>query len=167
MIADIYNNPFAADGATTPPARSALAWLDCDREDLAEKGLDDVLALARRRLFENPDLATVYGRAVSERDLDTAAAALGEPVGRALAELLDYRFHSMDLSDMEELDGVLANYRESLIGPVVPSGAAQTVVAALLEEMLKHDRTSAISVAPPSIEEPELPSMSDLLSDLA
>ena len=164
-IANAWNNPFLIDGETTPPMRSAFAVLNAEREELAEMSMEEILARSLAVLRRNPDLATVYGRVVGEEEIQEAAERLLDPKSRIVSELLDYRYHRLDLSDIGELREAVADYKRRFARPRPLRPTDASVIAKLLMELIEDTR--APEPPPLEIRPPGLPSTDDLLADLA
>ena len=162
--ADAYSNPFAIDGLTSPPMRSAYAILGIEAEDLESTKLDDVLARAREQLRRDPDLASVYGESISEADLEAAAERLADPKNRVINRLLDHEYHRFDLAELGALDATIAAYRQQLLDRDRPSLHGLRLIAQLLLD-------AAGELHPPQVDglqgdSPELPAGSEILDSL-
>lgn len=165
QLADSFNNPFKVDGKTVPPMRSALAVLDAEREELDDPGIDAVLRRALAAYQRDPDVFTVYGRSVDEDDLRAAADKLREPLERALSQLLDYSYERFELGEVDELREAVSDYRERLCREAPFRVADLHLVGALIERICRDPKLPADEPEP--MDAPELPSLEDLLSDIA
>lgn len=164
-IADAYNNPFLIDGKTGPPARSAFAVLNCERDELETKSVDQILARAVAAFDACPELATVYGRQVTKAELKSAADRLRDPRSLVVNELLDYRLNRFDVSDLVELKEAVADYKERVARYREPEMTDPRLLGELLGASL-----AAPTLATPigfKVPPPELPSTAELLGDLA
>ena len=164
-IADAYNNPFLVEDNSTPPARSAFAVLNADREELERSTIDEVLARAIEVLREEPDLATVYGQPVEEADLELAAEALSDPKSRVVSELLDFKHHRFDLAGLDELGATISEYKSRLTKVPRPKVCDLSLIAHLLIDLVGTPETPRSTS--PHLEAPELPPLADLLDGLA
>jgi hypothetical protein len=160
-VADTHNNPFFVDDETFPPQRSAFAVLLAERDDLLSKSPQELLKRAQAKFDEDTEVAAVYGKPITERDLKSAATRLENPSDRLVNELLDFRFHRFELESIPELTGALASFREAFSKWEKPETVDFSLVASiLLQDMPKVERQDRARVVP---EPPELPVLKTVL----
>ena len=163
-IADVHNNPFFVDDETLPPQRSALAVLLAERDELLDNSVESLLERARRRLRDDPQLATVYGRSITEDELTQAAARLSNPQDRLINELLDFRFHPFDLKGIPELSEATRTFRGALSRWDWPELADLSLIATILRENLPPVDVKPLQRC--QLEKPEIPSLGQSLDAL-
>lgn len=165
QVADSFNNPFKIDGKTLPPMRSALAILDVDEDEVNELGSEALLQRALEAQRSDPEMYTVYGQPVKADELRAAAAKLDSPADRALSRLLDYSFERFELGEVSELREAVADYRERLRREESLEVTDSALIGALVESLCREPKLPADE--PQALEPPPLPSLEDLLGDIA
>lgn len=163
--ADSFNNPFKIDGKTVPPMRSAIALLNAEHEELEAPGIDAILDRALLAYERDPEVFTVYGRAVDASDLKDAAAKLREPENRALSRLLDYSFERFELGEVNELREAVSDYRDRLCREAPTKVVDFDLIGGLIERICRDPKIPAD--VPQQMDPPDLPSLEDLLQDIA
>ncbi len=164
-VADTHNNPFLVDDETSPPQRSAFAILMAERDDLDSLTVEELLERAKKRLSEDPQLATVYGRPLSEGDLEKAATRLTNPADRLINELLDFKFHRFDLSSITELTNAIEAFRGALSTWEWPEIVDLSLLAMILSEDLEPLTPEPLGRDVPKA--PELPVLKDMIQRLS
>ena len=163
-IADTHNNPLYFDVEFLPPQRSALAVLEAEVEELKHFSPAELLERARSRLQSAPNSASVYGREITEADLEQAAARLEKAGDCVMNVLLDFRHYGYDLSGIPELCQAVAQFQKGLSSWQRPDIVNLHLVCSLLLEALP--KVEGVDEELPSLSRPELPSTQDLLSGL-
>ncbi len=158
-VADTHNNPFFVDDESLPPQRSAFAVLLAERDDLLGQPVEELLERAKAHLQRDPQLATVYGRSVTEEDLNEAATRLSNPGDRLVNEILDFHFHTFDLQSIPELAQATDTFRKSLARWEWPELVDLSLIASIINQNLEP-------IEPPSLTRhaPKPPELPDLVA---